>query len=180
MIKSIIDYSVSVATLILAGCAVWLIAREAGFVDSAGPQASQRPTTSYFVGEEVPAIDGVDFAAAERTLLVVMKSDCPYCTASSPFYRRILEEQTSRQARERVRIVFVAADSDNQFDKYLAANDLPADSPIRVPFSHLRIRGTPTLLLVNRSGRVESIWEGQVSASTEDEVLETVFKAGAN
>ena len=32
---------------------------------------------------------GVDFAAAEQTLVMVLQSDCPYCEQSLPFYRSL-------------------------------------------------------------------------------------------
>jgi hypothetical protein len=174
MVKKIFDYLVSVATLVLAVSAVWMIVN-----NSIGASGKQQAPPAYVVGDTVPAIDGVDFSEAAKTLLVVMKSDCPYCTASSDFYRRLLTEQRERNAP--VKIVFIAPADDSRFDVYLGENQLPTSSVARCTAGQLKIRGTPTLLLVDKKQRVEGKWDGKLPTRTEeDAVVKAVFGKAAN
>jgi thiol-disulfide isomerase/thioredoxin len=175
MISKIVDSLVSVATLIIAGCAVWLVAGKAGLVEPPPTQGSAQPAP-YEIGEAVSTIKGVDFTAAEKTVLVVIKSNCPYCTASSPFYRRLLEEKEARKAS--VQIVFAASQSDTQIADYLSQNELPNSSILRLQPGELKIRGTPTLLVVDKAGRVQSFWLGQLPEQQEKSMIEAVFREG--
>src|SRR5690349_12890900 len=49
-------------------------------------------------GPSVPAtgsqlsISGVDWAASDRTLLVVVSTGCHFCSESAPFYQRLTQE----------------------------------------------------------------------------------------
>ncbi len=45
----------------------------------------------FVVGETVLPVHGVDFSAGKRTVLLYLRSDCNYCTASMNFYRRVAE-----------------------------------------------------------------------------------------
>ena len=38
---------------------------------------------------------GIDFSSQPRTLIAVLQSGCGYCHESVPFYRRLLEHDTS-------------------------------------------------------------------------------------
>ena len=171
MVRKMLDYAVNVATIVLAASAVWLVLGK-GNGSLNGTAAPPRPSL-YEAGDEIPSIEGVDFKAADKTLLVVMKSDCPYCTASSEFYRRLLDEREGH--KKGVQILFVGTDIDQRFDQYLGENRLPTASIVRVSSGQLKIRGTPTILLVDKAQRVEKVWEGKVPPQIENEVVKVVF-----
>jgi len=166
-----IDGLLGVGTVILAGVVIHM-AVSSWAQDAAMTSVSARPPL-YAEGERIPAVAGVNFAAFDRTLLVVMKSDCPFCIASSGFYRRLLDEQQTRRAS--VQVLFVAAEDDARFDESLRENGLPTGRTARMRGNSLKVRGTPTLLLIDRSSRVQTVWEGQVPASVEKQIVAATF-----
>lgn len=121
-----------------------------------------------FVDFRLDASTGIDFSAAERTLVAVLRSDCPFCDQSKPFYRRLASGD-----RTGVRIVVVARRGDAEIDSYRPV--LEPDSVVFVGPGVLPVSGTPTLLLVDRQGVVEAAWIGLLGREREDEVLAAVF-----
>lgn len=47
---------------------------------------------------------------------------------------------------------------------------------LQADLAKVRIRGTPTLLLVNHEGRLAKKWRGRLSPAHEEEVLASVAK----
>ena len=111
---------------------------------------------------------GIDFAAAERTLLAVLRSDCVYCERSQPFYARL-----GTMPRSGVQIAIAGPPGDTGLETYVEL--LRADLvvfPEEVP-----ARGTPSLLLIDRQGVVEASWIGLLDVQGEEEVLTALFQA---
>ena len=123
-----------------------------------------------FVGN-LSAVDGIDWTAAEHTLVLSLDSECVFCTESTPFYRRVQEYDTAD-----VQVVVVAPFYDLGMNDYLAAQSLRPDEVVMVTeLSTLPESGTPTLLLVDRDGLVTHAWIGLLSSDREEEVLAAVF-----
>ena len=109
---------------------------------------------------------GVDFSASDRTLLLILQQDCPFCHASLPFYRTLTAQDTS------VPIVAVAPAYDTGIQAYLDAASVSPDAVRFVDDNQtLLVTGTPTLLLVDSTGLVTHAWLGQLDAERETEVL---------
>lgn len=131
-----------------------------------GPSA---PMSAEFDGVRLDGVSvGIDFAGAERTLVAVLRSDCPFCERSKPFYRRLAARE-----REDVQFVIAAPPGDMDIESYRPV--LEPDSIVFIERGTLPVLGTPTLLLVDREGAVEAAWTGQLSPDQEGEVLAAVF-----
>ena len=115
---------------------------------------------------------GIDFNAAASTLVMVLSQDCVFCSESMPFYRRLLNQDTSD-----VQIVVAAPPHETGIADYLASEGVMPDSLVFAGSDVLPVRGTPTLLYVNGEGSVTHVWIGLLSAQRETEVIETVFGA---
>jgi hypothetical protein len=137
------------------------------------PPANVIPNQPYKVGEAVGPLNTINYADSSRTLLLVVQSSCQYCTASMPFYRK-LEELS--QARRDVRIFVVTQDTDIVARKYLDEHklNLPVVPSINVG-NQLNVTGTPTLLLVDRSGKAKGVWVGLLSSSRQSEILQSLL-----
>lgn len=109
---------------------------------------------------------GVDFAAAEQTLVMVLQSDCPYCEQSLPFYRSL--KSLPRESDD-LQIVIVAPPGDHNIEAYREI--IQPDAVVFVDPLGLPVTGTPTLLLVDRDGVIEAAWMGLLDQSREAEVL---------
>ena len=117
-----------------------------------------------------PSIVDVDFATAEATLIMVLRSDCPYCQESMPFYRRLLERNTAD-----LQVVVAAPTRDTGINDYLASEGVNPDSVVLVEEGALPVPGTPTLLLVDGEGLVTHAWIRLLNAEREEEVIEAVL-----
>lgn len=146
-----------------------------------GVQAMSRPTPVVANGPPTPArsapplyqsgeritIDGVDFTAAPKTLLLVVRSTCRYCTDSMPFYKTLASAPTSGR---RARIVALTPEAVEVGAEYFDSFGVKLDGVVSTPLTALKVRGTPTAILVSSTGVVEKVWQGRVDSKTELEV----------
>jgi hypothetical protein len=128
------------------------------------------PVTGYSPGDRVQNTPQLQLESHQQTLLVITASTCKFCTASMAFYRRLFE--LSKVSPTRV----IAASREDVAENlaYLRANGLSLDNVLSVDKNNLRIRGTPTLLLVREDGIVVKEWVGQLKVSEEREVVESL------
>ena len=129
----------------------------------------------YTVGESMEELPGVDYGRAARTLVLSIHSTCGFCTASMPFYRKILEQRTVRSAASVLQVVAVSREDRTVSGNYLGEHGVYPDEVVAAT---LRSSRTPTLVLVDRSSRILAAWGGQVSGAVEDEVLGLLFGPG--
>lgn len=136
----------------------------------------------YFAGEEQPSREGLrkgatlsqlpmhDFKSSPHTLIIALNSKCGYCSASIPFYNRITE--SLRDSAVRTVAVFPNQDKDAQ--QYVGEKGFKIDSVVTGDFHALKIRSTPTLILVDNSGKILDFWIGRLNNDKEQEVLNTL------
>lgn len=106
-------------------------------------------------------------AQARRTLLLMIASQCHFCTESMGFYQRL-----AKVSRERhVALVGVAAEDVRANDSYLRSNGVIVDRVVSALANGLKPAGTPTLVLVRADGRVVNSWRGRLSPEREREVV---------
>lgn len=153
----------------LAGC-IALIVVAVGRYGGARSDES-RADGSILRGETVPQIPTVDFGSADRTVLVAIDPSCIHCTNSMPFYSKLVA-QTAR-AKRNVRVVFAARHAADATRTYLERHGVRPDSVVPTPLT-LSIRGTPTLLVIDASGKVLGGWFGRLNPEQEEMVLTMV------
>lgn len=134
-----------------------------------GPHAVSAPAV-YEVGDQFPSIEGLSFAEHEQTVVLVVRSTCRFCTESLGFYRQLID------SREPIRTQFVAVTDEPTAvcADYLRENGVGVDQTIEVQAGSLKIRGTPTVVLLDRRGVVRALWSGRLPPEAEDEVVRTL------
>jgi hypothetical protein len=152
----------NVAVLVASGCVIWWFAAQ-----RMAP-ASRGPSTSYAIGESVGAVAGVDFRDSRETLLMVLREDCRYCRESVPFYQQL---SSAKRDPRGIRVVVVSTDSPGSMSAYLRSNAIQADRVVTVRPGILKVPGTPSLLLVDGTGKVKQMWRGKLGAAQEREVF---------
>ena len=65
-----------------------------------------------------------DWSLSPQTMLLVLSTECKYCTASTPFYRRLVE-QTARTRNTRLIAIFPQAINESR--EYFAKYDVKID-----------------------------------------------------
>jgi hypothetical protein len=119
------------------------------------------------VGTKINLSD-VDWAKNGKTLLVVLSTNCKFCSASAPFYQHILSKAES------TKLVAVLPQNVEQSREYLKALNVPIGNVKQASPNALGVSATPTLILVDSAGLVTGSWVGQLSANKEVELLARV------
>lgn len=114
------------------------------------------------------SVPGVDWEKNERTLLLVLSTSCRFCTESSPFYQRLAQEKAKKG---RVGLVAVLPQSVGDSQKYLNDLGVSVDDIKQANLDAVEVRGTPTLIMADRTGAVVESWVGKLPAEAEAEVL---------
>lgn len=132
-----------------------------------------QPTPAYQSGSTIEDTADLGLGKARRTLLMLTASTCHFCTASMPFYRKMVP--VARQAD--VRVVGVTTEDLTVNQAYLASNGIQIDAVASAEQNNISVHGTPTLLLLRNDGRVIASWRGKLSARQEDDVLSALGTA---
>lgn len=122
------------------------------------------------------SVPGVDWGGSRQTLLLVLSTDCRYCTESAPFYQRLAREKAGRAD---VRLLAVLPQSVEESRKYLGEHGVAADDVRQTAPKELGVAGTPTLVLVDQTGAVVESWVGRLPPAKEDEVVGRLLAAPA-
>ena len=132
------------------------------------PQAESTPAQARIQPGTKLSVPGVEWGKNERTLLLVLSTSCHFCTESSPFYQRLAQEKARKGG---VGLVAVMPQSVDESQKYLNDHGVSVDDIKQASLDTVQARGTPTLILADRTGTVVESWVGKLPAEKEAEVL---------
>ena len=121
------------------------------------------------------SVPDVDWARNGRTLMVVLSTNCRFCTASASLYQQIAQEFSQRQD---IKVVAIFPQSVTDAQKYLSDLGVTIDDVRQVRPDVVGVRGTPTLLLVDKTGTVQKVWTGKLPPEKESEVLAELRRVG--
>jgi thiol-disulfide isomerase/thioredoxin len=121
-------------------------------------------------GTRVP-LPGVKWQA--RSVVLALSTRCHYCSEEAPFYRRLADSAASHG----VQLVAVFPEAVEEGRKYLDGLGV-AVGRIEQAHAVLRlVKGTPTVLIVDRDGKVEQSWRGQLRSDREAQVLAALARS---
>jgi hypothetical protein len=109
---------------------------------------------------------------ARGSLVLALSTNCQYCTASMPFYGTLAALDVVRDGR--IHLSAVSLQPEEQMRAYLDTHAVPVPSVVLFRDSGLVIQGTPTLVLVDRSGTVVNSWSGQLRPAEEEALVREV------
>jgi hypothetical protein len=112
----------------------------------------------------------LDFAAPRKTLVLVVKSSCPYCTASMEFYKRLAN--LDRVRSDQVRFVVAGPEPVPVLARYITGHGLHSKQIVTADVPG--VSGTPTLFIVDKTGVIEAVWVGKLQPWTEQDVIDAV------
>jgi hypothetical protein len=139
------------------------------------PEAAARPAAPK-PGTKLSLPD-VDWGRSRQTLVMVLSTDCRYCTESAPFYQQLAREKARH---EDLRLLAVLPQSPEESQKYLSENGISVSEIKQAPPSAVGVSGTPTLIIVDAAGAVVDSWVGKLPTAREAEVLSRlVERAGS-
>src|ERR1700752_2224170 len=107
------------------------------------------------------------------TLVLALQKGCRYCDESAPFYRRLWQQRSGSEPR----ILAVVPGDKAEVGKYLEDLGVVVDGIVNASLSDIHVSATPTLVLVDRSGRVSNVWVGKLDSNRENEVIQRAFNS---
>lgn len=111
-----------------------------------------------------------DFSEKDKTLLMVLKKDCQFCTNSAGFYRKL----TAAAEEKNVRVIAVFPHPVEVGQIYLKEINVPVAEHRQADFPALGVSGTPTLILTDKTGEIKKFWVGQLPPEKEKEVIDSL------
>jgi len=121
----------------------------------------------------------LEYKTHSRTLILALEKDCVYCERSAPFYKQLLNLQT-RDAGN-TQLIAALPNDDWEAKQYLRKEELESLPYIpNAKLAELKVTTFPTLILVDRLGRVLESWSGQLDNERQNQVLEAISNRTAN
>ena len=117
------------------------------------------------------SVPGITWADSEETIVLALSDKCKYCTESAPFYKQLATETAKRPG---VRVVAVFPQDTSAGKKYLDDLGVAVNEVKQATLDSIGVRGTPTLMIVDKSGVVQQSWVGLLKGERETEVLNRV------
>jgi hypothetical protein len=163
-----------VANLAIVAVALIVGAQAVRTWTTAPPAAAAGGATAarrvYDLGEAFPRLAPIDFARADRTLVLALRKGCTYCDKSMPFYQKLLTGVD--KVLPGVQVVVVSSDALEVSREYLASNKLEVDAI--ATSRDLKVPGTPTLILVDKQGKVSKVWIGLLDMKQQQDVWDSL------
>lgn len=175
-----ISTNLSIILVALIGATVLVknhLVRPSASFTSARPPATDRNTPG---GRELPngpaqgtqvSIPGISWSDSDETIVLALSDKCKYCTESAPFYKQLAAETAKRNG---VRVVAVFPQDPSAGKKYLDDLGVPVGDIKQITLDSIGIRATPTLMIVDKSGRVKQSWVGLLNGERETEVFSRI------
>jgi thioredoxin-related protein len=161
-IETLANVAIIVVALVLAGVLVKRYLLPGETPASPPPAAAQiQPGTQITLAD-------VDWAKSDQTLLLVLSDTCHFCTDSAGFYKRIVQEKSARGG---ARLIAVLPQDVEKGKAYLDKLGVSVDEVKQASLAAVGVRGTPTLILVDKAGKAVNSWVGQLPVEKEAEVL---------
>lgn len=133
--------------------------------------AIRPPVVASVLGKKIQ-LPNIDWSRSERHLVLVLQKDCRFCTESAPFYQKII---TTLNQRLDVQLIAALPQPVSESKDYLYGLGVAVSEIRQADPSSLGATGTPTLLLVDRSGTVRDVWVGKLPPAKEQEVFSQVL-----
>ncbi len=131
---------------------------------------------TYAVGERVDVPPAL-YQSSAATLLLFARNTCSACQKAKVAFARV-----AARLRERSTNVLVVANVNHRADEIPYVRDLGLDEShlVEVDFNDLRLKVVPTLVLVDREGRVHYTSEGVISPTGEEDLLRAAISLTAS
>jgi hypothetical protein len=127
--------------------------------------ASERPPAQYRVGMRFANVPGLNLGASPVTLIVWINTQCGACSASMPFYNRLISDLRG------MRIVVMSREPVDVLTTYLQSYGVHPAQAVSVGSQSLLFVGTPTLALVGSDSIVRGVWFGRSQSVIDEEAV---------
>jgi hypothetical protein len=100
-------------------------------------------------------------------LVLALSTTCHFCSESAEFYKKLVPEAIGHG----IPIVAVLPQPTAEGRSYLDGLGVNVRNVLQTPLAAVDAAGTPTLLVVDRSGKISNAWVGKLAPQQEGQVL---------
>jgi hypothetical protein len=164
-LKQFIDIAASIACLAIFVILIYGIVRETYSPRGTAPHGDNKPNISpgLQVGTRFPDVAGLSYQEHDRSVLFFLDHECPHCIQSLPVYRRLFGvRQNSSSTGQAANVFLIGLFANNKSKEDFVSLGFPIPSKANVSFFKYQIAATPTAVVVDRSGRIEDFWVGEL------------------
>ena len=122
-------------------------------------------------GDRFDQLKAVVPAGTDRALVVAVAPGCHFCNESMPFYKQLIDQRNQKSSPLKVIAAVPAEEAKAEEAQKFASAGTKPDNMVQVDFSAIKVPGTPTLLLVDNTGKVLDVWVGKLDESGQKKVL---------
>lgn len=112
------------------------------------------PAPAYRAGQTIDT-PADWYSSSEHTLVVFARASCGACQTARPFLKQLVADLGSKSA-----VVLGTTGKEPKEELGYGQSLGLADASVKVAPAGLRVRATPTLVLVDQHGQVLAAWEG--------------------
>lgn len=160
----ILERAANLATI--AGVAVFLV------LVLRGELAKRRApdmSPNAFVGKTV-RLPGVSFPQPRASLVLALSTSCHFCKESLPFYKDLADQATGR-----VNVVALLPQSQAEAQSYVQEAGVKATQVVSSSLDSIGVNATPTVLLLDGTGKVQGAWVGLLDEKAQRNLLAMAF-----
>jgi thiol-disulfide isomerase/thioredoxin len=110
----------------------------------------------------------ISWTKSTQTVVLFMSAHCHWCQKSVPLYQAV---SALHKTAGGFQFVVVSNDPPGQTESFLKENSIEVDKVLSPVPGSLGIRGTPTILLVDQSGKVSFSHKGMMAKAIDDQFL---------
>jgi len=167
--KSKLDTAANIAIILVCIIAAGILIRNNFFPQrpAGGPQEAAK-------GETLAELRGVVPAGANTALVMALSPTCHFCNDSMPFYKQLVDKRNQSGSPVKLIAAVPSPQAKDEEAQHLATAGATMDGIQPVDYRAIKVSGTPTVILVDRQGKVLSVWVGKLEGKGEQEVLKTL------
>jgi hypothetical protein len=118
-------------------------------------------------GRTLKKINDLNEEKFKKTLVLVLNTNCPYCTKSVPFYKSLTEAKKPDTSQ----IVMAFPQPKDDVDKYLQKHNLSVRAIYGANPIDFETEITPTIVAINDKREIINAWFGLLDEKRETEVV---------
>jgi thiol-disulfide isomerase/thioredoxin len=134
------------------------------------PDTPAAPPPAYVAGQQID-VPASWYSASPKTLVLFARESCGACQKAQPYLKTLVASLDGRAS-----VVMAHPAGADVEDAAFAKGLGIAEANIRVVTAGLRVKATPTIVLVNQQGAILAAWEGAGKADRQAEIAKTVHE----
>ena len=148
----LLDKFANVAVLVAVVVFLYVVTKD-GYHSRISPKPG---SPDALVGTEV-TLPGITLPSDRESIVLAISTWCRFCKENLPFYREL-----SKEVQGKLSVFAILPQKPQEADQYIYGAGLQGVAVVSGDLKNIGVYATPTLLLVDRSGRVKQAWVGEL------------------